>query len=765
MWRELGFVIMPSSQRLPGHSAGEEVVRAGKLLLPKVLPGPFLGRHAGLHLVGHVPLHRPSHLDLVVPQVRLQRPLDGLADLEEVIFHLSSDLVSLVVRTIMAETKATGCPARLFNLRDLEGEDLSGVHGFVVEDAVVGLRPGAIPVKIDPSVEDAGHGGQNPDEGGRPGNDGAQENNAVFVIAPIAVVSQGPGTGLAIRLGIDQLAEEEVVDAVRGPVAGSEGWETRVPRITPVDVTAIALLDFHHVVLDLPVRGKSRWSEAPRRVEADAGRSPSHRRGGRNREVEEVRPGHHRRVDDDLLTGIPASAHVEVDPRIDVSLGGGHDGDLCHGALLQGGEEYSVIVVVAVIVITEGQRVRLSIRLRINGRPEIKSIGDQMDGSVVHREGGIRLVGSIPPVQLTVGCTLFDSNPVIFHFPVGGSAHRAETSPGTEAEAGDRPTRQGGVRNEEVEVVCTRQNRLTDEDLLAGIIPVPVLVEIYPGVESPGHGGHGLNEGIGTGRNGGREGDSVLVINCRVNVVPRRIGAGLPVALGINRCSEQEIIAEKVVGAVVRRQNRIHLRSIPPVRFKVRIRIGIIFNLDHVILNLSILGRAPRGQPTMRAEAEAQIGISGSRRGRNHEVQEVDPRSKGLTHENLLSGIHPVSVHVEVGPDIKPPFAGSLYLDFNRGTRLQRVQEGDPVLITMRSKSVVARGKEGGLPVEFSVNSRTKLQDEAIRLGNHKVTSPVVDQARRITRIRGITIIESRLIRKVGNLRNVRVAGQHRNCK
>ncbi|OPZ25837.1 MAG: hypothetical protein BWZ02_02284 [Lentisphaerae bacterium ADurb.BinA184] len=150
-----------------------------------------------------------------------------------------------------------------------------------------------------------------------------------------------------------------------------------------------------------------------------------------------------------------------------------------------------------------------------------------------------------------------DLDDVVFDFAVRGPAVRGEVAQRAEAEAGEG----GGAgrcphRHGEGECVDAHVQRQGRENLVAGLAPAVVGVEVHPGVEVARLAGGHLDGGGGAGCQRGEEDHAVLVVAV-AEVVSIGAGAWHPVELGVNQAAEEESGDDDMPGAVVRGERRV----------------------------------------------------------------------------------------------------------------------------------------------------------------------------------------------------------------
>ena len=166
----------------------------------------------------------------------------------------------------------------------------------------------------------------------------------------------------------------------------------------------------------------------------------------------------------------------------------------------------------------------MAIWLRITPGSHVEPVGYEVMGSLKHRNGiilgQIRCRG-ISPVDFSIGLTsTFETKMVILHFSIRGSATRSESPTRTDPEAGIGPPGSRSRGNKEAQAVDPGYNGMTGKNLLPGMVPDSVSVEVHPGINPPGRTCDGIKSSKPTLENGRGKGDSILVIYRRIDVIP-----------------------------------------------------------------------------------------------------------------------------------------------------------------------------------------------------------------------------------------------------
>ncbi len=316
-----------------------------------------------------------------------------------------------LARRVEAEAGANGFG--FGRVGDVEGQGiLAGTEDLVLEDLLPLLLPAAIVIEIDPGVEETDGGGGH-DHGSLVAGDQALliKDDAILVSETVGVIAAGLRRGLAVGLGIDELAQAEIADAVPGAVTGQQGRKRRIGGIAKVK---FGRQDLDRVILHLAVAGGAGKTELGICAEAEAGEGEADPGVGGKGEREGVRAGLQGDGGEDLFAGIgPAAIGIEIDPGIEVTGPGGGDAERngrALGQMMRRGEEHSVFVI-AVEVVAAGIRVGLAILLLVDPCAEETVAGDDMARAVVlqqGRVGGIRGIAEIP-----VDADRLDLDPVI----------------------------------------------------------------------------------------------------------------------------------------------------------------------------------------------------------------------------------------------------------------------------------------------------------------------------------------------------------------
>ena len=91
--------------------------------------------------------------------------------------------------------------------RDGEGKQIgAGLERHGGEHLLIGLRPAALVVEIDPRAELAVRGGDDFEAGGLAKVQRAGETNAIFIIYASGIVARGGGCGLPVGFCVDQVS-------------------------------------------------------------------------------------------------------------------------------------------------------------------------------------------------------------------------------------------------------------------------------------------------------------------------------------------------------------------------------------------------------------------------------------------------------------------------------------------------------------------------------------------------------------------------------
>ena len=150
------------------------------------------------------------------------------------------------------------------------------------------------------------------------------------------------------------------------------------------------------------------------------------------------------------------------------------------------------------------------------------------------------------------------------------------------------------------------------EDVLTGVAPVTIVVEIYPGAQVARRvGRHHHGRRRADVKRGG-EGHAILVIVARsagtvdqaadVSIVVGSAGRGLTVRLRVHAVAEIDIAAKPVLCAVVRQRRRVGVRRIAEI-------VGVL-DLHFVILNLTIVSITRVVNHAVGSAAEAGEGLT-----------------------------------------------------------------------------------------------------------------------------------------------------------
>jgi len=225
------------------------------------------------------------------------------------------------------------------------------------------------------------------------------EEDAVFIIQAAVIIALGLVVLLAVRLGVDELAQEEIAHEVAGAIAGEQGREGRVGGVAKV---ILGGQDFELVILHLAVARGAGEGEGLVGAEAEAGEGDAQGRVGRDGEIDVVGAGRQGKAAEDLLAGIrPAAVFVEIDPAVEKTVPGGGDsegGRAALGEMAGIGKEHAVFVI-PVEVVAGGVRIRLAVLLGIDQAAQIAVAGDDVAGAVLLHQGRvfrIRRIAEIP---------------------------------------------------------------------------------------------------------------------------------------------------------------------------------------------------------------------------------------------------------------------------------------------------------------------------------------------------------------------------------
>src|SRR5207248_802442 len=150
---------------------------------------------------------------------------------------------------------------------------------------------------------------------------------------------------------------------------------------------------------------------------------------------------------------------------------------------------------------------------------------------------------------------------VIFHFAVASDACWLKASGGAEAEAGEGACGGSGrgAGHGEAETVRTWRKRDAGKNLLAGIEPIAVAVEIDPGVEFPGDGCNDADRGGVTRHQGGEKCHTIVQ---RIEIC---VGTRLAIGLGRDTVAEEDSLHDLMTRAIGREQRWIRSRSVAEV--------------------------------------------------------------------------------------------------------------------------------------------------------------------------------------------------------
>ncbi len=231
----------------------------------------------------------------------------------------------------------------------------------------------------------------------------------------------------------------------------------------------------------------------------------------------------------------------------------------------------------------------------------------------------------------------------------------SEASFAAQAEPCIRADRPGAGRDLEGEVVDPGRHGNGHQDLLAGVQPRLVAVEVDPCIQPGGRrrgaaGNRARDPNLGgLARHQGRqEDDAVLVVAVgRIVVIPERVQRGLAVRLPVHHGAESEALEKDVSRAVVAQKRRVLARGIAKVHERGR---GL--NPDPVVLHLAIPRQARGQQLALAAQAEARVGRPGRRRGRHGEGKVVVAGGDRDRVEDLLACVGPTLVLVVIEPSV-----------------------------------------------------------------------------------------------------------------
>ena len=156
----------------------------------------------------------------------------------------------------------------------------------------------------------------------------------------------------------------------------------------------------------------------------------------------------------------------------------------------------------------------------------------------------------------TSGTCRFDAHLVVFHFPIITLAGKTKLSGAAEPEPGIGGTGHRVARNGEAQIVRPLAQILIGEDLLTGIFPVAVGVEINPGAQLADPGSGHRHRGVPTWIQRGSKHYTIFVITVSIGVVPDGVRVRLSVVFRIDGSAEEEI-SHYVAGAFIGIERRI----------------------------------------------------------------------------------------------------------------------------------------------------------------------------------------------------------------
>ncbi|OPZ25835.1 MAG: hypothetical protein BWZ02_02282 [Lentisphaerae bacterium ADurb.BinA184] len=555
----------------------------------------------------------------------------GLADLHPVVLDFTRPAGARrpeALQLAQPETDVGGAEGGAGRHRETKRERAAAYRG-ADHDVLARVVPVAVGVEIHPRVKEGGEAGRGRHgdlEGGvGPRRKRLYEDDPVLVINRGQVVAAGRSVRLSVGLVVNPLAQQQpgldgVLRAIVGRQCRVAGGRRPVGRIAEVHPFADA--DAHGVVLDLAVGGRTGHAQviaadAETGVGEDAGRGADGRVDG----VVVGAGGRVHGVDDVFVGLVPVAVAVEVDPTVEMRrivhrAGKGAedlDRDRLAGAGKQGvGQGDAVPVVEIHAVVARGRGAGLAVGLGVNQLAQPQGRGDGVDWAVAVPPGRVGPVRGIAAVRLTGPLAHVDD--VVLNLAVAGlAAGRQPAGPAEPETAGQIPPRDNILRNPEAQGVDAGIDRHREEDLLARVVPVAVVVEVNPGVQlGGGHVGRQRDHGfefaqVPRAGQGGEE-DAVLVVRHR-QVVAEGEGVRLAVEVGVVDGAEAEPTEDDVAGAVVGGQRR------------VARGVGRIHGVAVVIALLLGQRRAPQGQGVDRFGErlfEVRERVAGQVRGVDH---------------------------------------------------------------------------------------------------------------------------------------------------
>ena len=171
------------------------------------------------------------------------------------------------------------------------------------------------------------------------------------------------------------------------------------------------------------------------------------------------------------------------------------------------GEGHAIFVICARDIIAGGRGVGLSVGFGVNQRTQEQRATRYVTGSRGCHQGRIARIRCVAEVK---GGD--NRNRVVFHLAISRRAGWQQTTERAQAEAGKGAPNRGPGRHRDRNRVGSHYQSETRGDLLARIEPVPIGIEVHPGVQFTGSRGGGHRRGAGGARSQGRKSHAIFVV-------------------------------------------------------------------------------------------------------------------------------------------------------------------------------------------------------------------------------------------------------------
>ena len=241
----------------------------------------------------------------------------------------------------------------------------------------------------------------------------------------------------------------------------------------------------------------------------------------------------------------PRKIGIEIDPDIQVTESGNRDAHFRRLPLLQGCHEHNPILVIrdAGLVVAVGQKIWLTIVLRIDGVAHEDARSQQVMSAVVDRIGWIagscHAIRSIAPVDLLYG-RRFDLLDVILNLAIPGKALKGDIRLRSQAEPQVGDARFGVWINRKAQRIESGHNRNINQDMFSEVRPGSIPVEIDPDIQVAPAGRDHIHFCRIALYNGVEEDDTVLVVDWTVEIIPISRHRGLAIRLRIHRVPKEQ---------------------------------------------------------------------------------------------------------------------------------------------------------------------------------------------------------------------------------